>query len=199
VQMLAPRRGSARQGVQAGVSLMATQLDPGFETPRRRALPWLRANWWIVAASVVVVAGGVVAAVIALRPPSLARFYPAMWAFVLAEGQGHGSTTLPVTQVMRPGPEAHGLERYLPDPTITMWVSCIGANEQLTMRLEPGDELIRTVCGGPPAGAATLLVGPARLRYPQRVVVEAPADVRWRLIVVDPGKLNYGLAVSGER
>ncbi|WP_298346105.1 hypothetical protein [Ferrimicrobium sp.] len=163
-----------------------------------RRVHFLRKHWWIGLA--VLLALGTVAVIDVSGNPSLGHFYPAVGATVLVEAHGQGSEIVPVSSQMVPGPatssQSPGFERYLPDSKVTLSANCTGKTQHLKIRLEPGNESLQPMCY-PSGGGAIVVDGPYKFPYPKRVIVVAPMDVRWDLIVVEPGTMDSGVAVTG--
>ncbi|WP_298337893.1 hypothetical protein [Ferrimicrobium sp.] len=162
-----------------------------------RSVYFFRKHWWV--GVVLLLAIGAVAVVDFSGNPSLGHFYPAVGATVLVEAHGKGSEIVPVSSQMVPGPTVSSqpprFERYLPDSKVTISASCTGNTQYLKIRLEPGNESLQPMCYSS-GGGATVVDGPYKFPYPKRVIVVAPSDVRWDVIVVEPGTMDSGVAVT---
>ena len=183
------------------MSLEATTTDtPRSLTGRIRRFP-ARRYWLLVL--VILVAGAI--AVAAIRDDSsgtsLGNFYPAVGATVLLQAHGTGSKVLPVASFSLPSnPDSRSskqtsFEKYLPGSKISLSASCLGKRQYLRIKIEPGNESLQPMCY-PTGGGATVVDGPYKFPYPKRVVINAPSDVSWKFIIVEPGMLNSGIAIT---
>jgi len=153
----------------------------------------------LIAAAVVAVAVLLVV-LIEVRQPPLPGLYPAVGATELVEAQGRGSETLPVASVVvgqraRPGlPPQTVFAKYLSGSEVSLAANCYGDRQWLRIKVEPGGETLQSMCD-PTGGGETTVDGSYHFPYPKRVIVIAPADVRWNLILVEPGTMDSGIAV----
>lgn len=71
----------------------------------------------------------------------------------------------------------------VPGGVISIVAVCSGTGD-VTIKLEPGGESDSPSCGG--VGGGWSIAGPAKLSWPDVMVVHAGRDTTWRIAVVDP-------------
>lgn len=85
-------------------------------------------------------------------------------------------------------------EKYLSGRYVSLAASCTGGKDELQVVLEPGGESVNPMCYPSGVTTAWAVDGPSRFPYPTRVLVRAPARVRWSLIIVVPGTSPTGFS-----